>query len=47
MVGRITAREGTLPIGNIIHYVTESKANDSLGALMMNGKVKPWILRKI
>lgn len=47
MVGRTTAREGTLPIGNIIYYVTESKADIAPGALMMSGKVKPWTLRKI
>lgn len=42
MAGRTTAREGTLHIGNITHYVTECKADIAPGALMMNGKVKPW-----
>ena len=47
MAGLTTAREGMLPIGNISHYVTESKANIVPGALMMNDKVKRWTLRKI
>jgi hypothetical protein len=47
MAGLITAKEGMPPIGIVSRYVTEGKTDIVPGALTMNGKVKPWTLRKM